>query len=139
MSEKETWMIQDCTKEDEAKIYEGILEYNEKYHQIVYEDLSCCIHDDDGEMIAGVVAILKGEYLDLQYLWVDDRYRKNGLGSKLLQEVERRGKERGANVINIETFGFQAPKYYPQHGYTLFAETTKCVGEYSRYYFTKKL
>lgn len=139
MDQKNIQAIQNCTEIEKEKVYAGILEYNEQYHQIVYQDLSCCIHDKDGKMIAGVVAILKGQYLDLQYLWVDDEYRKAGLGSQLLQEVERRGKEAGANVINIETFGFQAPKFYPKHGYSLFAETKHCVGEHSRYFFTKEI
>lgn len=139
MNRDTTWEIQDCNEAEKEKVYDGILEYNEKYHQIVYRDLSCCIHNKEGEMIAGVVAILKGEYLDLQYLWVDDAYRKEGLGSKLLLEVERRGREEGANVINIETFGFQAPKFYPKHGYELFAETKHCVGAYSRYFYKKEL
>lgn len=127
-----------CTKQERECIYEGILKYNEK-QGIFYEDMSFCLKNDQGEMIAGVVAIRKGQFIDLQYLWVHEGYRKEGLGSSILNEVEKRAKEKGATRVSIETFGFQAPKFYPRHGYTLFAEAKNCVDEYSRYYFTKEI
>lgn len=134
----EKYRMENCTKQEKEHIYDGILAYNEK-QGIFYEDMSFCIKDEQGEMIAGVVVIRKGKFIDLQYLWVQEEHRKEGLGSHILNEVEKRAKEKGATRVSIETFGFQAPKFYPRHGYTLFAEAKNCIGKHSRYYFTKEI
>ena len=51
------------------------------------------------------------------YLWVDDRHRGAGLGSRLLAEAERIARdERGCSRSRLETWDFQAPELLPEAG-----------------------
>lgn len=57
-------------------------------------------------------------WLHVTYLWVDDRTRGTGLGSRLLAEAERVAREeRGCHAARLETWDFQAPGFYKKQGY----------------------
>ena len=52
-----------------------------------------------------------------EVLWVDKAARGRGIGSRLLAEAERLAKEMGARNAALETFEWQAPRFYERHGY----------------------
>lgn len=74
--------------------------------------------DDLGGLAGGLVGHTWAGWLHVTYLWVDDRLRGAGLGSRLLAEAERvaRG-ERGCGAVRLETWDFQAPGFYRRRGY----------------------
>lgn len=57
-------------------------------------------------------------YIDI--LWVNENYRHQGLGSKLLEYVEDTAKAKGCYLIHLDTFDFQAKDFYLKHGYEIF-------------------
>ena len=61
------------------------------------------------------------EYIRLNALWVDEAARGRGIGSRLLTEAERLAREMGARNAALETFEWQAPKFYLKHGYEEYA------------------
>lgn len=54
---------------------------------------------------------------ELQQLWVEPRYRRNGVGARLVREFERGALARGCRTFYLETFSFQAPSLYRSLGY----------------------
>ena len=52
-------------------------------------------------------------------LWVDSSYRGKKLGSLLLEEVENDAKSKGAKLIHLDTFDFQAKEFYEKQDYVL--------------------
>ena len=76
-------------------------------------------------------------YLDI--LWVDERYRKSGLGSQLLKNLEEIAREEECTLIHLDTFDFQAKDFYIRHGYELFGTLEDCPEGHCRYYLKKKL
>ena len=54
-------------------------------------------------------------------MWVDEKYRRQELGSNALQAVEKVAKDRGCYLLMLGTWDFQARPYYLKHGYTVFA------------------
>ncbi|AWW39150.1 MULTISPECIES: GNAT family N-acetyltransferase [Streptomyces] len=74
--------------------------------------------DDAGDLAGGLVGHTWATWLHVTYLWVDERHRGAGLGSRLLAEAERvAGQERGCAASRLETWDFQAPDFYRRHGY----------------------
>ena len=72
----------------------------------------------DGDNIIG--GILGGTYwgwLYVDILWVDEKYRRQGLGSKLLAEAEKEAIRRGCHHVHVDTMSWQAPGFYKKHGY----------------------
>lgn len=80
------------------------------------ERLACFAYDA-GRVIGGAVGHTWGECCELLQLWVDTRYRKQGIGARLVREFEQRATRRGCRVFYLETFSFQAPSLYRALGY----------------------
>lgn len=55
-------------------------------------------------------------------LWVDEAWRGQGVGARLLRTAEREGVARGCRQAVLHTHSFQAPEFYQRHGYEI-AET----------------
>ncbi|MHA5051957.1 GNAT family N-acetyltransferase [Streptomyces sp. SD15] len=74
--------------------------------------------DATGALAGGLVGHTWTTWLHVTYLWVDDRHRGAGLGSRLLAEGERVAREeRGCTGSRLETWDFQAPEFYKKQGY----------------------
>ena len=81
------------------------------------EPLNIYLEDEQGNLVAGMVAETFGNWLEIEYLYVSDDLRGHGIGSKILKMAERESKERGCKYSFVDTFNFQAPKFYKKHGY----------------------
>ena len=103
------------------------------------EPLNIYLEDEKGNLVAGMVAETFGNWLEIEYLYVSDDLRGQGIGSKILEMAEKESRNRGCKYSFVDTFNFQAPKFYEKHGYKeVFAlEKYHYTGE--RYYYTKEL
>ena len=90
-------------------------------------------------MAAGILARLLEDCIYVEMLWVDEAFRRRGLGRRLLAQVEEEERKWGARRIELDTFSFQAPDYYPKLGFREFARVEPYSGAYGRYYFIKEL
>ncbi|MGE0358825.1 MAG: GNAT family N-acetyltransferase [Burkholderiales bacterium] len=70
-----------------------------------------------GRIVGGAVGRTWGECCELLQLWVDDGFRRSGVGSELMRRFEARGRERECSVFYLTTLSFQAPGFYERHGY----------------------
>src|SRR5262245_24684914 len=71
----------------------------------------------DGSVVGGIRALVVFHWLRVEVLWVDEATRGRGIGSQLLAEAERLAREMGARNAALETFEWQAPRFYQKHGY----------------------
>ena len=84
------------------------------------EEFTLKITDGDGTVIAGcLLDVDKWKIGSLDVLWVEERYRGQGMASALIREAERIFRERGCKLSVLGTFDFQARPLYEKHGYTL--------------------
>lgn len=81
------------------------------------EPLNLYVEDDSGELMAGLVAETFGNWLEIEYLFVKEDLRGQGIGSKLLQQAESEAKKRNYRYVFVNTYQFQAPAFYQKHGY----------------------
>jgi hypothetical protein len=58
---------------------------------------------------------------------------------QLLTLAEDEARQRGAKNVYLDTFSFQAPDFYKQHGYQVFGELEDFPPGHERYFLTKKL
>ncbi|MEM9318633.1 MAG: GNAT family N-acetyltransferase [Pseudomonadota bacterium] len=75
----------------------------------------------DAEIVAAGRGHVYLGVLEVRSLWVDTERRSNGLGSDLLQAIEREGISRGARKALLYTYSWQAEGFYKRHGYREFA------------------
>lgn len=103
------------------------------------EPLNIYVEDEQGNLIAGMVAETFGNWLEIEYLYVQEDFRGQGIGSNILNRAEKEARERKCNYSFVNTYQFQAPDFYKKHGY----EEVFALKEYpytgERYYYTKAL
>jgi GNAT superfamily N-acetyltransferase len=138
------YTIEKSTKEEAGIVENGIVEYNAGKVPFTLEPsfiaINRVVKDDEGNILAGINSVLycwKCLYVDI--LWVKEGHRKEGFGSKLLNEVEKTAKEYGCYLAHLDTFDFQAKDFYIKHGYEVFGEIDNCPEGHKRYYLKKNL
>ncbi len=92
-----------------------------------------------GDIIAGIVAGSTFSTLEVDYLFVAEDWRGKGIGSLLLRTAEERARAAGVTRVLLNTYSFQAPKFYPKMGYRLLFKLDRCIGPYSQYFYGKDL
>ena len=95
-----------------------IRSYNRSKREVAEsESLNLYVEDDSGELMAGLVAETFGNWLEIEYLFVKDDLRGQGIGSQLLQQAESEAKKRNCRYVFVNTYQFQAPAFYEKQGY----------------------
>ena len=108
----------------------------------IEEDETVCkkVVDKDGNIIAGCTGyIYPWAMMYIDDMWVDEKYRRQELGSNALQAVEKVAGEKGCYLITLGTFDFQARPYYLKHGYTVFSTKKDCPKGHEDYELYKRL
>jgi len=95
--------------------------------------------DSDGAAQAGVRYLLVFDWLFVHWLWVAETYRRQGVGSRLLMSAEDAARAKGCQGAYLDTFTFQAPKFYKRHGYREFGRLENFPPGHSRIWFAKRL
>ncbi|MEV0184482.1 N-acetyltransferase [Streptomyces sp. NPDC050625] len=96
--------------------------------------------DGAGEPAGGLVGHTWTTWLHVTYLWVDERHRGSGLGSRLLAEAERIAhQDRGCRSARLETWDFQAPDFYRKQGYEVVCVIPDYPPGITEYTLTKQL
>ena len=67
--------------------------------------------------MAGLVAETFGNWLEIEYLFVKEDLRGQGIGSQLLQQAESEAKKKNCRYAFVNTYQFQAPTFYQKQGY----------------------
>lgn len=106
----ELQMIYDDFKKIE--IADGVPQQEEERYQFTAEE--------NGEVIGFVSGLTKYRWFYLTDMWVDERYRRQGLGSKLLKMMEDKVTANGMEHIYLWTSGRINPFFYEKHGYQSF-------------------
>jgi len=90
-----------------------------------------------------IVGGLTGEtylcWLFVSWFWIDDAYRGAGHGTRMLKAAEDEARKRGAKNVYLDTFSFQAPKFYEKLGYREFGRLNEFPAGHHRSWMTKAL
>lgn len=126
----------------DAKVNESIRLHAPIKHITHEEEIVLKAENAEGKLIGGSILEfggLTGARMLLSMLWVDEYYRGNGLGSRLIRESERIAIERGCGISCLCTLDFQAPDLYKKHGYSVYAVYEDRPRMHSVYYMSKRL
>lgn len=91
------------------------------------------------KFIGGIFANIQYEYLFINRLFVDKKYRGNQIASKLMNIMEKEAIKRGINNLYLTTFEFQAAGFYKKHGYKIVMEVEDFPKGFKEYTLYKKL
>ncbi|MCR2806996.1 GNAT family N-acetyltransferase [Paenibacillus soyae] len=103
-----------------------------------YQPVQLSLRDADGNLFGGLVGEMCWNWLEVQYLFVDEAYRKSGYGTKLLSKAEEIAIERRCDFIKLDTLSFQAIDFYKRQGFEVFG-TIPNAGGHTHYYLKKDI
>ncbi len=102
--------------------------------------LGYVLRDSSAGVIGGVYAkLLLGNCLSIDILWMEEKYRKQGYATKLMQTIENAAKQLGSRLSIVDTFEFQAPEFYKKCGYEIFGILDDCPCPGNKRYYLKKV
>ena len=77
--------------------------------------------------------------LHIKYLVVDEKYRGQGIGRRLMEHALEYGKALGCSLAFVETMSFQAPEFYLKLGFKVDLKREGYTGGTSFYYLSRGL
>jgi len=108
------------SEEDILEIRRKLQDYNSHFFEIKDEPNFIISETDEyNEVVGGIVCTIVGKWLEIDFLWVREDQRGNGLGKKLLFEAEEIGIENKCEKAFLTTMNFQGKSFYPKYGYKI--------------------
>lgn len=101
--------------------------------------LDIALYDKEGRLVGGLMGDTYWNWLDIDNLWLHEDYRRQGLGSKLLQTAEKEARQRGCCRAVLSTFSFQARDFYEKQGYHVTGSLDDYPPGESFYWLVKEL
>ncbi|MFK3862961.1 GNAT family N-acetyltransferase [Pseudoalteromonas rhizosphaerae] len=123
----------------EQLLREQIVAYNQAHFDAQRLPLGCKFVDENQQVVAAVAAQLFGNWLQINWLWCDEKARGQGLASKLLSAIELKGKQLGALQVQLDTLDFQARPFYEHRGYEVKYQLDNYPRSGTRYFMEKSL
>ncbi len=128
------------TNEEVDYINRSLMEFNDKkVGPDNHELLNIVEYDDNGKVIAGILGGTYWGWMHIDILWVDEKYRRSGIGSKLLKAAEDEAICRGAHSVHVDTMSWQAPEFYKKHGYRIIGELENIPAGNKKFHLVKVL
>ena len=129
----------DVSDADEKSIVRGLLSYNEKWIGPSNEQPVRFVARDEHGVVGGLLGHIRWNWLYVAKLWVDERARGGGIGTKLLTAAEDLARSRGCIGASLDTIEYQARPFYEKLGYELFGTLDGYPPGYRQFYMRKKL
>ena len=96
--------------------------------------------EEDGRLIAGLDACITAfRILYVSTVFVDQEYRRKGIGARLIHEMEKRAISMGVNTVRLDTFDWQGKEFYEALGYQCVGHYDNTEDGYSEYFFLKRI
>lgn len=131
----------DVTHTDKEALYAALVRYNTQFIAADrWSQFGVYCKDDTGGMIGGLFAARRELWLCIEYLWVSEDARGQGLGGLLIREAELEAVRLGCIHALVTTFSFQALPFYFKQGFVeqMSLPDFPAAG-IQRHYLTKRL
>ena len=96
--------------------------------------------EEDGKLIAGLDAcITTFKILYVSTVFVNEEYRRKGIGARMIHEMEKRAAAMDVNTIRLDTFDWQGKEFYEALDYQCVGHYDNSEDGYSEYFFMKRI
>ena len=110
-------LVHDASPEDACEVRARLAETGNTLADADSVPLSLAVRDDCGRLIAGLLGSTFERWLYVSHLWVDDKVRRCGLGSRLLDHAMGMARARGCRRVHLETRSPEGLAFYRRHGF----------------------
>ena len=92
-----------------------------------------------GMVVGGLNGSSHWGWCYIRHLWVDDDWRRKGLGRRLVAEAEEQARARGCAGLYVDTFNNAAVSFYERAGFVLFGRIEGFPPGHARTFLKKRL
>jgi ribosomal protein S18 acetylase RimI-like enzyme len=137
-------LVQDADTQDSVRktVNDALTQSDRRYTpEAIFEALVIAAATPGNKIIGGLVGQTcpNWRWARITMLWVEEPYRTQGIGRKLLRAAEVEAARQGCHYMQLETFSFQARGFYEKDGYVVFGEQEDFPPGHRRFYLSKKL
>ena len=123
-----------------AQLWRGLGRFNQKTAgKYRYSRDVLTARSETGRIVGGLILQSWWKESYIEVLWLSERARRHGYGSELIAEAERRARRRGSKLLHLNTYSFQAPRFYEKFGFQCFGRMSGSPKGESRYFYVKRL
>ena len=126
-------------RSDNDTVREGLISFNEKITGDRAKEFSVFMKDDSGEIVGGILTFYDLEAVYIDIFWVDEKFRNQGYGKKLLDIAEEEALKKGCVFSIADTMDFQAEAFYLKSGYVRMGVIENYWYRHSRIFLRKSL
>jgi GNAT superfamily N-acetyltransferase len=128
------------TERDEAALAAAIGAYNLPFAgPRDRRQFGLLLRDGVGAVIGGLWARPEWGLLFIETLFLPEKLRRGGLGTRLMRLAEQEARRRGYAGVFLDTFSFQARPFYERLGYAVFTVIDDYPPGHSRFLLAKQL
>ena len=121
------------------RIVSGLLAFNARaVGKSKYRTLAITLRQGK-EIVGGLTGWVWMGWCHVDLLWIEDKYRGKGRGTKLMRKAEAEARKRGAKNMFLDSFSFQAPGFYKKLGFREFGRLKNFPAGHTRYFLAKAL
>ena len=129
--------MQDLTPEDAGVVSSGVIAFGRaEAAGGNAQDISCGLYEGD-RLIAGALGRTEFRRLFINYLWVDEPMRGQGIGAEVLRRLEAQALKRGCVDALVETLSDRNAELYERLGYAMMAHIHDYIPGFTRYILIK--
>ncbi len=139
MTESTIEPVESTIESDAQFIRERLNEYNNRFVPQDHHERFCLVARKDGQIVAGLTGGTYWNWMYIELFWVDEKARKSGLGTEILEKAEAIAVCRGCRNAHLETHDFQSLDFYIKRGYIVFGKLEDLPEGHTKYYLRKKL
>ena len=126
--------------EDNAYLENSINRFNMDLTGIPFGGhVSVLVYDEHDQRIGGVTGWQWGDSFTIEFLWLEQEWRGQDIGTEIMRLIEHQAAERGCTQIYLDTYSFQAVDFYQKLGYEAFGTLENFPTPYRRYFLRKRL
>ena len=140
MNEPRVELEENPSEHDRRVITDGLLEFNRRVIGEPNEtELAVVVRDAEGRVVGGLLGHVRWRWLYISKLWLPEGLRGQGIGRRLMREVEAYAERRECDGVFLDTFEYQALPFYRKLGYEQFGTLEGYPPGYRQFYLRKTL
>jgi GNAT superfamily N-acetyltransferase len=127
------------SKADRSVVGRGLGAYNRAAHgRLRGSQRWILARDAAGGVRGGTKCEIAWAWVYVDWLWVEEALRRQGLGGRLLAAAEALAQEHGCLGVHLNTWSFQAPEFYRKQGYVEVGRVDDMPPGATRHWFAKR-
>lgn len=140
MSDYQVEIVEHPRDVDNGVISDGLNGFNRDFvGQDNYLPISIFVRDEKWQVIGGAICNTYWNVFSINLLWLPDAARHQGLGSRIMELAEEAARKHRCEFMTVDTMSFQAPDFYPRHGFVLWGTLPGYPEGAKRFFFHKPL